>query len=270
METTANKLSRWLRSQILREQKTGKVIRLELRHLPSGAKQGQEVSTLDMRSERADDNWFTSQASLFIDEAQNDCDGLAHGTQRYVILAYREEQPERARARFPFVLSYEEESVDGYESEPPTKSGLTQQLMRHLEAKERTFMASLGTVLHTMQRMASTLSDENHHLREHQISTMTMVEELLSMRHERELEAHKAEARINIMKDTAKDIKLLLPAIVQRLTGQKSESSSDNPEQISRFLNSLDDEQKAQIASILKPAQQIALMEFINSDNGPN
>lgn len=263
MDSQTVKLQRWLRDQVLRERANGKVTRLELRHLSVGAKQGQEVTIVDLRDAELTDEWFITQTNEFLSAAQSDCEGIGQGTQRYVILVYRKDSPERSSGRFAFLVANEREESEGYESEPPNRAGLTQQLMRHLEAKERVYSSSLTVILGNMQRMASTLSEENARLREQQMQQQTTVEELLSMRHERDLETRKAEARINMLQEAAKEVKLLLPAIVSRFSGAKTGQDNLSTVAVQRFIESLDDEQRTKILETLKPDQQIALLEVI-------
>lgn len=95
------------------------------------------------------------------------------------------------------------------------------------------------------------------------------------MRQDRDLELKRSEAQIEAMKGLAADVKLLLPALANRLSGGKSAPRAEGQpdlksEAVARFVASLEPEQQAKIAEVLSPAQQIALMELGVHQPNPN
>jgi hypothetical protein len=264
------KINQWLRAQLVKDSACGKIVRFELRHLPINAKFGQEIVTIDLRdAEDTSADWIESRAAEINSTANADCEGIAQGTQRYVLLAYRSEDPTAVKARFAFVVAGpDKEESEGFESEPASKSGVVAMLMRHVEAKERVFAQSFGMVLQSVQRMAATLADENEDLRAKRLEAIETTEELLSLRHERELEDKRAQSKIAIMEKTGKEVLALLPAVAARFMGGANASSDSVRDlQLKAFYESLTDNQKEKIASTLEPTQQIALVELVSSAN---
>jgi hypothetical protein len=269
MDKNTSRLAKWLRDQICLDRASGKILRFELRHLALGAKYGAEVCTIDLRDVvDTDSDWLdTTSASLFT-TANADAEGLGEGTQKYVVLAYRSENPEVAKGRFPFMVEGpDKESPEGFDSEPPNAKGLTHQLMRHLEQKERIFTAALASIMQSQSRMLATVADENEKLRENRLESLTTVEELLSFKHERELESEKQKAHIELMSSTAKDLKPLAVSLVKYLTaGGKDKVDAMQGMtnmQLRGFVESLKPDQIETVFKTLNPVQQVALAEII-------
>jgi hypothetical protein len=270
------RLERWIRDQILHERAAGKVVRFELRHLSVGAKMGQDVCTIDVREDDICEGWFNSTTAHLLSSANSDADGIGEGTQRYVVLVYRAEEPDKSRGRFAFVVACvaDKEENEGYESEPPNKIGVLSQTMRHNEAlqramneRDRIYFGTMSSLLGHVQRMCGTLSEENERLRNKELENIHVTQELFDMRDQRLLEAKKADAGIEMRTKMLEEIKLLGPAIINRLAGKDVVPQAKDGKSIAieRFVESLTEEQKLEFSKHLTSSQQIALLELINS-----
>jgi len=273
-----SKITTWLRAQLLKETTSGRLCKLELRHLTPGAKYGNEVLSITVPKESADASpqWIENSANEISACAISDSEGLSEGLQRYVILAYRIEKPEVASTRFAFVVDGPDtEQSSGFDSEPPTPTGLTHQLMRHVEAQQRALVALVGSVGTSQARMLDTLRQENEQMREQRMSDFETAETLMSMKQERELEGRKAEAKIKAVEGLVAEVKLLAPAVINRLAKKDiiplSESNDPQKMAIARLMESLNENQREKFMTFamsnLDQSQQIALLELFQGAN---
>lgn len=262
------RLANWMRQQMT----DGKVTRFVLRHLAAGARKGSDVFTCTPPS-NVDAGWIEKAADDLNAAAEADAEGIASGPQRYVVLPFGED-PARATGRHTLhVAAPELEDETQIESEPANAQGLTAQLMRHMEAKERLQTNGMATVIKSMQKMAESVAAENEQLRAYRLESLAVVESLLSQQAERELAAKQAEVKIEMMQGVAKDLKLLVPPIVNRIAGKSILPSSDPKVLVAKgILESLTEEQRSKLAEMvsaleLTPKQQLALGELLQSLN---
>lgn len=269
---TRSRLAKWIGEHVSR----GQTVRLELRHMPvdaSDKRPGAELEIIDVPAERAA-SWAEGTADQIVGNATNDAAALEDGIQKYAVIAFGEGRKTHS-AIFRFVADAPRAIATGGSSEPATLAGALAQAMRHLEARERTMTMAMGLILNDTSKRIEALTRENDELREHRLETLETVEKLLSMQQERDLEAKKAEAKIAMLGDVAKDAKLLAPAIVNRLAGKEiipANATGANPRDVAiqRLKESLTLEQQAKIAETLDDTQKIALMELFQSTSNTN
>jgi hypothetical protein len=262
----------WIRNQILVSRSGGYVIRLDLAHLPVGGMVGHEIQSFDVPGDKPLDTWFEETTDQITTAAQIDSGALG-GVQRYVVRSYRRDLPDKCSARTILrIRAVSDGSEDsGFESEPATPKGLLSQLMRHNEANTRALVQSLQVVMVTMQRTLSRLSEQNDKLQTQRIETMESMEEMLSAKLDRELSAKREENRQGIMTDLVKEVKLLAPAVIQKMTGVQTEGAASLKDiALKRFFESLTDDQKTVFIKGLNTDQQIALAEIMQTMQGSN
>lgn len=268
-----SKLQTWLRNQILVARASGKVIRMDLCHLPIGSKSGHEVQTFDCPGEKPEDAWFEETVNQVEAASQNDAAAIG-GTQCYALSCYREKDPEKRLNRFLFRVASEddnEETTDGFNSEPATGKGLLTQLMRHNEASNRALVLSLSAVMSTMQRTMAVMAEQNDKLQTQRIESLEQMEEILSTKLDRELAIDREKNHNKMMGELLGELKLLGPAVVEKLTGAKLPGSSSPREvAISRFIGSLSQDQIVNMSKGLSQAQQIVLGELMQALQGSN
>lgn len=264
----------WLRNQVQIARSGGDVVRLDLSHLPLGAKVGHEVQTFDVPGNKPPDSWYEETAAQIISSAECDAGALG-GVQTYVVRVYREKEPDKCTGRLIHRVRCEDDSdnveTDGYNSEPPTQKGLIAAYMRRDEAKDRILVQSMSSMMVTMQRTLARLGEQNEKLQTQRLDTLEQLEEMLSAKLDRELSAKREENHQALMSDLVKEVKMLAPAVIGKLTGSTIPGAVD-PKDIAlkRFVESLKPEQMNALAKELSTEQQIALMELVSSLQGIN
>jgi hypothetical protein len=255
----------WLRNQVLVSRFGGRVVKVDLAHISVEGKLGQEIQSYEVREESPPDSWFEETVDAIILLAEGDAKNLG-SVQKYALRIFREKDPSRSTARMIHRVqgADSDEDISGFDSEPSTPKGLLTQLMRHNEASQRALVASLQTIMVTMQRTMARLAEQNDKLQTDRMDSMHIMEEMMSAKLERELAADIARQKQATMGELAKEVKLLAPALINRLTGHETLPAPDTKAlAVSRFVESLTSEQKADLAKGLKPDQQIALLEIM-------
>jgi hypothetical protein len=157
----------------------------------------------------------------------------------------------------------------GESSEPSTGKGLLAQTMRHSEAFARIASAQSGHVITMQQRMLHTMGGMVENMMTKQVEMIEMTEELLSMRHSRDLELEEQKSKHEIRADLLQKATVLVPAIVKRLTGISADG--DLPPEVAEIRNICgfivkDEARMEKLMGILSPEEMIALMEFAKGD----
>lgn len=233
---------------------------VELRHMPLGSKVGQPLHSVPLQ-----DMDSKSAAADFDMVARGDAEGIGNGPQRYVLVVVSEGKDV---TRIPFIVAAPDTSDGALESEPATQAGLMAQLMRHNEATTRTMMAGVGEIMRTLQTTIARQATELDELHTRRMETQSAVEDLLSKRHERELAELEAKASIQSKQELVKEIKLLAPAVLKRLSGKEIIPTTDPLRLlVQRTLQSLEPEQlqKMVAAGGLTPQQTIAFGEILQA-----
>lgn len=256
---SADRLTAWMRGQLAASRSREPASRFELRHVPSGARLGHEVLALEPPDTEAD-AWCAGAAERIEEAAETYARGL-RGTQRFALLVFRGDAAKPQGPRFPFVVEAEE--TGGYDSEPATSEGLAGQAMRHTEAMARMLIQSVGPTVNALQKTIDRLSARSEKLEARQLETIELIEELQTERHHREIAAAKADAQNKLMGELGTELKLLAPAIVNRLAGKNVIPLREDPTVLAwrRLFESLNDEQRAKMLELLDDKQKIALAE---------
>lgn len=199
--------------------------------------------------------------------AYDDCEDLG-GVQRYALLPYFGKQQKN---RLTFRMAGEEKDEDSFDSEPPNKAGLVAQSQRHAEASHRhtevmmrLLISSTNNVVNQYARTVASLATQNEALQGKHVEGMTLLEDLLIQRHEREQENKQADFRMRIQEEAYNDIRPMVPLVVNRLVGKKllPEQVDAKTQAMKGLMESLRPEQMQRIAGALTSPQQIALFEF--------
>ena len=260
------KLKTWMEKQLWNTREEGPVVKLVVRHLDAGGRAGKiEVWSQEIPHEADSVTIDEGELPDIVQEIQmaafDDAEGMAAGLQRYQVLSYVKHKP-HAHSRFTFTMSGGNDDVDDTGvSEPATTKGHLAQLMRHTEALMRT------TVMSTNQNMAMltrTVASQNDHIE--------LVEDLKSQQHDRNLKTIQMENQEKRYAEMFDKATLLLPAVVNRVAGKKllPENVSPMQDMLKNLAESLTEEQLAKILPTLKPEQQIALLEFMETSQGAN
>jgi len=261
------RLESWLRNQLFSNRTEGSCIKLALRHV---GERGVKDSGSELWARQFENGASIPDDSILeivsdIETASfDDCEGLG-GANKYAVLAYFQHS-KSPLGRFPFRLQAADSDEDEV-IESPTKQGLLGQLMRHNEAHARAHMFATNQVLGIMSRTIEQLASQNEHLHTERRKGIEVTEDLMSQRHERELMSLEAENKSKQVQAMFEKANILLPALVNRIAGKKILPEETGPvgDMLKAFAESLDAQQMAHIMKALRPEQQIAIVEFLQS-----
>jgi len=258
------KLKHFLKRCFLDHHDEGKVSRLELRQIVHGEADAvvytwsfeeEQLAELD---DLAQDIFTTAQA-----------DGEEHdGPTRYTVLAFFGGSPmPSARCASVRILSAVRSHGDFEETEPSNSRGLVAQQMRHTEVLMRQLVAMSGVQVDHAEKSLSRAYRRIEHLEEERSSFVDALEDLAQSSHDRQLEEADHKAKLKRREEMFEQVKILGPAVVNRLTGQKllPESSTPQEEMIGELLSSLNPTQLETLRSIFTPAQMIAFGELFKA-----
>jgi len=204
-------------------------------------------------------------ASALLKAAEEDCKGLG-GRQRYAVKIYYGKSKQAARQqRFSLYEKDPWEDSKDLDSEAANPRGVLSQLMRHNEAIMRTSVLGQQDTLRALGRMNEKLVSRLEILESKHFETVVMYEELISQKHQREIEVMQAEASERRKDEMLSNLRLLVPIAINKLAGENVMKIPDTPEtlQLRTFVESLDADQLQQILSSLNPAQQVSVMTMV-------
>lgn len=187
------------------------------------------------------------------------------GQQRFALMAYEDNDTGK---EFPIstTMFIVDTSLGGgfgeeHSSEPPTDQGLLSQLMRHNEAMFRTSNAATGALTHHLAKMVEKLSDENETLRHERIRTITVMENLHTQAHERDLATQAAKAEQERKDALFGKMMEIGPLLLNKVTGQEMVRAVKSPLEatVSSFMESITPNQLDQISNsgIFRPDQKV-------------
>jgi hypothetical protein len=260
----------WIRKQVLIDRPEGRCTRLVVKHVSGSRGGGNEIASIVVPDGvSGSDDWISSALSEIETSAHTDAGGLG-GPQKYMVYAFFSESESKPLARFPFLehaTDSESEDDGELESEPPTTRGLTSQLMRHNEALMRTSVMGFSQMMGTLQRQLAKQADVIEKLVNEKFETLDTIEELLTKKQERDIEAKSATMKQDLMEEAGKKLLLLAPMVVNKLVGKTvlPQKSTPRDEILRNFLGSLNQDQLMAMSGILSPEQQAAIMEIGDS-----
>lgn len=257
MASHREKLVRWFRRQLAKEG----LFKFVLRH---AAGKTANVAEFPFDATSTPEDFATMVAIA----AKDDADGLG-GTHTYSLASYYNDRPEMPVER----CSFREfsEPVEGEDSdlstEPADKNGLLAQLMRHNEANARTTVLAFDGVMRHMSKTLESAMTRNSELEERHFLAMTTMEEMASLRHERDMDTLKVAGDQKRSEQMMDKVSLLLPTVVNKIKGVKLLPTEQTPEQeiILQFGKSLSPDQLEGMQKLLRPEQLMAVLELIGN-----
>ena len=244
-------------------------------------------------------------AGSVIDLAESHADSYGEGKHRFVL---RTTQHLGARATCAFVclpgygcgdtddaaglgtVSLAIPGQSGEGAQQPISAGninlaVTTQLMRHLENRDRATKDMMQTFLQSFAAASQQLRDENTALREQLTQAerdrrewLLQIEEARSKDHERQIEAAQVTSKNERTDYAMKKILALLPVAISGLVSNKKDKNgpSGKPAKpsalamhMSKLFDSLNDEQRDHIESVLDIEQKILLGSIVKAiDDG--
>lgn len=271
---TGLKLTRWLRPLAFPfDDKSPRAASLEVKHTNVNEK-NTPLRKMGLPEEIDED-----KLRLVVDELeallQDDADGIG-GVQRYMVVAKDEAGENFARLSLRVAAAYQEGDPEGDElsSEPANAKGMVAAAMRHTDAAYRAMGGSIGMIIQTQQRTISRLSEQNEKLAGKAMDVLTHTEELLSRKHERDLELEEERGKQRRKGEFVAQIQAMVPAVMQKLTGIAAPTGPDdafNVQTLKAVAESITEEQFDALKGVLTPAQFFALaslMEKVSANKG--
>ena len=256
MASLQQTLIKWLRKTMIAA-KDDPIVRLSLRHVRDGSKDKQ-VAQVDLDRE-SDPEEITRQV---VQLAEDDVSGVG-GLQQYVLFAFQKGQ-ERSFARRPFKLRDESDDDDTSEAldGASDKNELVKQMSRHNEALTRIVVHGFGDVQRHYQRILESQNSRLENLESTHLRMLTLVEDLTTQRHIRQLADDESKYKRDMMDKTFEKISLYVPALVNRIGGKNLLPEKITPGEMAmkEIFETLSPAQLEGIAKELKPEQLVAFL----------
>jgi hypothetical protein len=268
------KMIDFLKRQIMFDKEEyGRCTRVVLRHVSSGGKLGNEIETIIVpasfgKGDKGTGDFIEDTTSNLEAAASNDAAGIG-GVQSYCVHAYFKESKDRPLARHTFRHEIiDDEGGEVSSSEPPNKTGLTSQLMRHLDSVFRTAQGSYAQTLQMQQRMVNRQSEQIETFMVKHIELIGAIEGLMTLKHERDLDFQRESTKQKIKFEMWEKLQLLLPIAINRINKGKMlpEKSSSKELLFKGLIQSLTKEQAEKLQAALSPEQMAVLLELLQEE----
>jgi hypothetical protein len=206
------------------------------------------------------------QAAEEVIAAAEDDAGATGGTQTYGVWASHQ-GVDIGRKKWRVHARAESQSAGGElaPSEPANPTGWIAMVMRHAEASERTRAAEREAVLTHAYRMLKVQAEENADLRRESrkhaaraLEVFAQIEELISARHARDLEASREAREKDAQQRMLAHLEPAVSMVVSKMLGMPTVPIEAVPT-LDRFLESITPEQFEVIARTLSSEQMITL-----------
>jgi hypothetical protein len=264
MSKLRKKVETWVREQLYGSHKGGTCTSIIIRHLPKNSKVGEDIHTIEVPKE-AEEDFLDYTVSEILSTAESDATGIGEN-QSYAAYSFHGKNKKHTKRLTFCVMAQMSDSDESEKSEQATKQGHMAQMMRHNNALFKNSVDSMSQVLKTFQVTNTRLSDQNEALMADKLKTIQIVEELTSLGQQRQLETKKQEAKIHMMEQSMEKLTMLMPHIVNKLTGKKMlPAPSGIQNSIESLAGSITEEQVELIQSKFTPEQQAAIMDIIQS-----
>jgi len=250
------RLSRWVRGVF----HASVLERIELHH--GGSAGSSHVETWTTFEGRTPDQIIRD----IYQSASEDAEAF-HGPQKYVALAFVQNQRAPSRVIFRVEGQPWEQGDDFEGSEPPNGKGLTSQLMRHTEGAVRLALMSSRQMTEMMARNLERQAQREEAFMEKHLKVLELHENLLNRDHERQIDREDKASMRQLKMGLASQGMQMLPALMAKFMPGGSGAiplltqlvGSMDEDQIGAIMQNLTDTQRAQfleIYTILREQQQ--------------
>lgn len=260
------KLVRWIRQQVLLDDdEKGRCKKIVLRHV-AGGRYGSEILTAQVPKKAVDDSWFEELANDIEIRVTDDAEGLG-GMQTYCVHSLYERRPDKPGSRFTIRETSADENLEDAESEPPTKTGIISQMMRHSEAATRIALMATGQIMSTLKSTNARQADMIEKLVSEKMANLETMEKLRSEEMERRIILQRAEADEKRKSEIFEKLTMLLPVAVNRISGKNllPEKASGTELVVKGLIESITPEQLEKLQGVLRPEQLMTLLDIFQS-----
>lgn len=188
-------------------------------------------------------------------EAIKDDAGTHGGIQIYKIKALGEDESQSLAN-----LAIRVDVSDIAEAMPDTGSAIVNKLIQHQEAMFRLVTGAFQNMLGSQSDMLGRAMNRIKELENDQNEKSKLIDDVLSMAHERAIESEKAKKAEDRKDEVFRTMMKLAPSLVAGISGK-----AGSPAAIKSFLDTLDEKQMNAIVSMLKPEQLINLESLVKS-----
>lgn len=246
-------LESWFNDVARDDQKEGQLTAVALMFCVNASRK--EVYTLKLGSRE----WTTADLAKFMRNKAESYAAEMSGSQQFELQAFYGGRSEPEANKLFRVAG--ELDLDGLQTEGPTKEGMFQQGMRHLEAATQACYAKDKVVFEQMSKvidvLSSRFSEASHELNDATKLVRELVQEKIISEDERETK------RLQFQRatDERKAMLRLLPPLANTISGKEifPQSTADSA-LIESIEESLSEEQIMALSGILKPEQMGLLM----------
>lgn len=258
------KLGRWLPLLVFAPENGDAVPdKVELRHV-SVSDKATPVRAWTISG--ADDSRIKDVCDQIDAASADDADGVG-GVQRYAVVATSKgDQIGRLILRYRAEGDTPGDHGEFGDSEPANGKGLAAQAMRHTEAFAKTMAMGAGGTIEQLARMNARLATMVETMMDKHMEHVTLVEELTSNKHARDLETKALEAQSSAKEEVIREVIIpLLPVLQSKFLGitppgllppevkaLRNLATRLNDAQIDGIMSHLSDSQKAELAVILQ------------------
>jgi hypothetical protein len=260
----------FLEETLARTDVPGRLRKLIVCHVIKGNKLGDEIRAVSVPDEPGEE-WRTSTALKIAEQTAAEAVALSSGVQRYAIQALFEGD-DKPHGRTIITAAGTDTDDGALDTEGPDGEGLVTQAMAQTRFFAQAFGRSSVQQIHTLQTSVDKLTKENEELRAERLKTLRTVEEIMTARHERELEIMRETAKHKVLQETADKIGLLIPVAINHIAGRKL-LPENAPERmmVQAFAQRLTPEKLQRLASsgAFDEAELVAFLNIMQSLAGP-
>lgn len=268
--TNARLIETFLEETIARTDVPGRLRKLIVCHVIKGNKLGDEIRAVSVPDEPSEE-WRSSTATKIAEQAAAEAVALSSGVQRYVVQALFEGD-DKPHGRTIITAQGTDEDDDKLDSEGPDGEGLVTQAMAQTRFFAQLASHSSMRQVQALQTSVDRLTKENEELRADRLKSLKVVEEIMSARHERELEVMRETGKQRLLDQTADKLGLLIPVAVNHIAGRKI-LPENAPERmlVQAFAQRLTPEKLQRLATsgAFDEAELVAFLNIIQSLAGP-
>lgn len=198
--------------------------------------------------------WTIDDAVPLIAECSQEAANGFGNTTRFVLLAFRTSDEDRSTSILNMSWALAASNAGGDDdvmSEPATDQGLLSQLMRHNSDLHRQSTGTWGMMFSYLTNIIDKQATQIDRLGNEKMSNAAAVEELVSKKHERDMEMEERKAKQKRMDDMFGKVSTLLPVVVNKIAGKELVRQNDTLLELT----------STEFVGSLKPSQLDALLQ---------
>jgi hypothetical protein len=265
----------WVKQHAFGTRDEGTFVKVSIRPVSATKKVGDEIQLLQVpKTGERGNGWEEAFVAEILHVLQDEANQLG-GMQHFACYAvYVDEKGGDAQAIGRCVISLQGDAHDadddGILSEPASLTGLTGQLMRHLEAQNRIFMGAVTAMVETTRRQSERTAAINEKLIDSRFDLLETQAEMLDNKAERDIEIRKADVQAKGIEEGISFMRAIAPVIVNKVVGAKilPEQMGGVTQIASSFFHSLTAEQMQTITGAMTREQLIQFFSLAETLTG--